>query len=186
MLGLFVTKKSWRKINERFVRKFHSERKPNSLCRSGLIARAWAVGAWFITFRFNICFYDSCMKWLVGVIMVVCSGWGGTWWITPLRWRMVAGCVFWVRRNVMNHALTAGAWWLVAGICRTGVGIYELNLAEVFCPKFYSCEGRWAFFHNKKAVFTLRIQILFVILQHSVEWGAPKRVPHFRYISTYN
>ena len=47
-----------------------------------------------------------------------------------------------LRRNMINHAPTAGAWRLVAGICRIGVGIYELNLAEVFCPKFYSCESR--------------------------------------------
>ena len=30
----------------------------------------------------------------------------------PYGWRMVAGCVFLLARNVINHAPTAGAWHL--------------------------------------------------------------------------
>ena len=32
----------------------------------------------------------------------------------PYGWRMAIDCVFWMVRNMMNHAPTAGAWLLIA------------------------------------------------------------------------
>ena len=126
-LAYLRPKKSWRKINEWFVRKFHSERSPIccGVSRRGVIHH--------VPFPYLFLWF---MREMVGwgnhgcVFFCLC----GTWWITPLRlahggwlcvlceaerdkscpygWRMVAGCVFLLARNVINHAPTAGAWHL--------------------------------------------------------------------------
>ena len=126
-LAYLRQKKSWRKINERFVRKFHSERKPIccGVSRRGVIHHVPFpyLFLWFmremVGWGNHGCVFFVCAErdesrpygWRMASDCVY-LGWRGTWWITPLRLAHGGWLCFLLARNVINHAPTAGVWHL--------------------------------------------------------------------------